>query len=211
MTITTIVVYAVAGLGVFGFVTWKVAVAVNSVRNKTLGLEAEMAAAEEINRLMQQGFTTFHDVPGEKHFNIDHVIVGPSGVYAVETKGRPKKARGSGKQGSTVRFDGRTLQFPGHREKKPLEQAKANADWLRRWLSSAVGESVEVHPVVLLPGWWVDRVGRGDVAVGNAKEISRIVSVDHQSHSITRTLQTRIVHQLDQRCRTIEPKAYAEA
>lgn len=46
-----------------------------------------MAAAEEINQLMRQGFTTFHDVPAEPGFNIDHVIVGPTGVFAVETKG----------------------------------------------------------------------------------------------------------------------------
>ena len=196
----TVAVYLTVGIAVFGFVAWRIVFAIRKVRNETLGLEAEMAAAEEINRLMQRGYTTFHDVPGGKDFNIDHVIVGPTGVYAVETKGRPKKARGTGK----------ALHFPEWRETKPLDQVTANAQWLRNWLTKAVGEQVTVCPVLLLPGWWVERTGRGDVLVGNAKEVAQMVGFDRGSGSLAESLQKRIAHQLDQRCRNLEPKAYVK-
>ena len=209
-TSVTIVIYLLVGAATFGVVAYRVSRAIQSVRSQTLGLEAEMAAAEEINRLMQRGYSTFHDVPGGKDFNIDHVIVGPTGVYAVETKGRPKKARGAGRAGSTVRYDGKALQFPAWRETKPLQQSIANVQWLGTWLSKAVGEPVTVRPVVLLPGWWVERVGRGEVSVGNAKEIPQIVARGGQSAEIPENFRNRIVHQLDQRCRNVEPKAYAE-
>ena len=41
---------------------------------------------------MRDGFAVFHDVPGDKAFNVDHVVIGPQGVFAVETKGRGKPA-----------------------------------------------------------------------------------------------------------------------
>jgi homoserine kinase len=47
--------------------------------------------AEEINLLMLDGCRVFHDVPIEPYGNIDHVIVAPSAVYAVETKTRRKR------------------------------------------------------------------------------------------------------------------------
>ncbi len=210
VTSLTAAIYLIIGLGAFGFVAWKAAAIVRTVRSKRLGLEAEMAAAEEINRLMRRGYTTFHDVPAGTDFNIDHVIVGPTGVFAVETKGRPKKARGSGKSGSTVRYDGKALQFPERLETKPVDQASWNAGWLHKWLTKAVGEPIPVRAVLLLPGWWVERVGRGEVLVGNAKEIGQIVAQDRNAPLITDSFQTRIIHQLDQRCRSIEPKAYAD-
>jgi hypothetical protein len=210
VTPLTLAIYSLFALGAFGFVAWKTTASVNSVRSKRLGLEAEMAAAEEINQLMRRGFATFHDVPAGPGFNIDHVIVGPTGVFAVETKGRPKQARGSGKAGSTVRYDGKALQFPDRRETKPVDQANRTAEWLHKWLTKAVGEPVPVRAVLLLPGWWVERVGRGDVLVGNAKEIGQVVAPDRNIPPISSSLQTRIDHQLDQRCRNIEPRAYAD-
>ena len=207
---TTALILVVVGVGCFLFVAWKLFAAIKKSRNLHLGWEAELAAAEEINRLMRLGYWTFHDVPGGQDFNLDHVIVGPAGVFVVETKGRPKDARGTGKAGSTVRFNGADLEFPRWRESKPLAQAKANAEWLGRWLTKAVGEPVQATPVVLLPGWWVERTGRGGVLVGNAKEVRQMVVAGNGSRALSEKLQKQVAHQLDQRCRNISPKAYAE-
>lgn len=209
VSVLTVLILAVGGIGVFAFIVWRILSSTREIWSRTLGLEAEMAAAEEINRLMLSGYTTFHDVPGGKEFNIDHVIVGPAGVFAVETKGRAKRAKGSGKAGATVRYDGHALDFPQWRETRPLEQAVANAAWVRDWLSKAVGEPVPVRPILLLPGWWVERTARGEVMVGNAKEIEQMVTGSRPADRIPGVLQKRIVHQLDQRCRDVEPKAYS--
>lgn len=118
-------------------------------------------------------------------------------------------AKGSGKAGATVRYDGHALDFPQWRETWPLEQAVANAAWIRDWLTKAVGEPVPVRPILLLPGWWVERKGRGEVMVGNAKEIGQMVTGGRPAGRISDVLQKRIVHQLDQRCRDVEPGAYS--
>ena len=90
--------------------------------------------------VLREGFWVFHDLPGDGPFNVDHVAVGPQGLFAVETKGRPKGARGDD-AGYRVVLRDEVLEFPGWRERKPLEQARRNAKWLGDWLSSAIGEN----------------------------------------------------------------------
>jgi hypothetical protein len=135
-----------------------------------LGLDAELAVGQELDQLMLQQARVFHDIPGEK-FNIDHAVVAPQGVFAVETKGYSKANDDRGKASATVVFDGKTLAFPGGSTGQPVAQAQRNARWLADWLTRATGEPVAVTPVGALPGWFVERKGRGDVQVFSGKEL----------------------------------------
>lgn len=60
-----------------------------------------------------------------------------------------------------VWFDGQSLHFPsGLRDTTPIDQAKACAADLARYLAGRTGEKVRVVPVVSLPGWYTrDRPG----------------------------------------------------
>jgi len=60
------------------------------LRRKRLGWEGELAVGEQLNGLYAQGYDVFHDLDGGG-FNIDHVAVGPAGVFAIETKARVKQ------------------------------------------------------------------------------------------------------------------------
>src|SRR5207248_9004957 len=58
-------------------------------RDDLLGYLGERAVAEQLDVLRSKGFRVFHDVPAEgrkKDFNIDQVVVGPTGVAAIEVK-----------------------------------------------------------------------------------------------------------------------------
>ena len=57
------------------------------------GFAGERAVAEELNQLIRAGCYVFHDVPMAPYGNIDHVLVTPKGIYAVETKARRKRER----------------------------------------------------------------------------------------------------------------------
>ena len=63
-------VLACTGLASLGYVAWRLGSALKAVRNLTLGWEAEVAAAEEINRLMHRGCLVFHDMPAGNDFNM---------------------------------------------------------------------------------------------------------------------------------------------
>jgi len=168
-----------------------------------LGFTAERATGEELNQLVAAGFKVFHDVPFDS-YNVDHVIVGPPGVYAVETKGRRKPANIKGVAKATVIFDGVSLAFPRYSERKSVEQARLNAHSLSKWLSKATGEQTTVSPILALPGWWIDRRSRSDVNVLNPKEI--ITSFPSRIPSpLSPDRIGRISHQLSERCRLAKP------
>ena len=196
------------GVGFVAYATVRVVRTVRKAYRLRLGIDAELAAGEELNQLMRDGFWVFHDVPGEKHFNIDHVVVGSAGIFAIETKGRPKRQRALGADGHKVRYDGRTLHFPEWREGEPLRQAERNAAWLEKWLSSAVGERISVQPVLMLPGWYVDRTSGEGIPVLNEKQAKGYFSKRRGPEPSTRLIQ-QITHQLDQRCRDVAPRAPA--
>ncbi|HBK56783.1 MAG TPA: hypothetical protein DDZ76_10975 [Xanthomonadales bacterium] len=124
------------------------------------GLYAELATAQQLQRLIPRGCMVFHDVPARENgrdFNIDHVVIGPHAVFAVETKSRRKPPHG-GKDSARVIYDGVRLKFPEHSETRPIEQVRAQARWLQRYLASELGESVPVVAVLSLPGWCVEPV-----------------------------------------------------
>lgn len=194
------------GAGVV-FGAFKMVVLVKKIRNVRLGLEAETAIGQELDQLMKDGFSVYHDIPGDKAFNIDHVVVGPQGVFAVETKGRSKPVTSNEGEGHRVEYKDGRLIFPGWTEKAPLEQAKRNAEWLRKWLTSAVGASVSVKPVLMLPGWYIETKSRPNVAVMNGTNC-RAYFARQPDEPLTDQLVRQIVHQLDTRCRDVEPRSY---
>ncbi len=175
-------------------------------RNKLrLGLDCEMAVGQELNQLMLHGCRVYHDFPAE-NFNIDHVVIGPAGVYAVETKGRAKPDKVLGADGVRVVYDGKSLHFPGWSETEPIAQAKRQAQWLANWLKSAVGQPIVVKPALALPGWYIDRKER-DVVVFNSKN-SSFLAKSLDGTVMPANLIQAIAHQVEQRCRTVEPFSY---
>ena len=57
----------------------------NEYRRCRLGFSGERAVGHHLNQLAANGYRIYHDLQfGD--FNIDHVLIGPSGVYSVETK-----------------------------------------------------------------------------------------------------------------------------
>ena len=200
-------VYVLAALAFVALMVRKLWKAGERLDNLKAGFDAELAVGQELDQLMRQGAAVFHDIPAD-NFNIDHVVIASSGVFAIETKGYTKQKRGRGKADATVTFDGKVLKFPTWTTNEPLEQAERQAAWLSKWLGSATGMPVHALPIVALPGWFVERTGRGDVRVFSGKELAGLLS-SRGSQSLSSQDVQRIVHQVEQRCRTVAPR-YAE-
>ena len=203
------ILLTIVGLGFTVFFTYKL-VKLSQVRNKLkLGYEAELAVGQQLNSLMRDGYYVFHDVHlnnSVDDYNIDHVVVGTTGVFAVETKGRSKPIQKDGKAEFKVKFNGTQLIFPTWVESEPVEQAKRQASALQKWLSSAVGEAVEVKTVLAIPGWYIETTGKSDVAIINGKKSANYFN-NTSGQKFNEKLITQIAHQLEQRCRNIKPQA----
>jgi hypothetical protein len=201
-----VLVFVVYGLLLY-WVTRRLYSLLQQRRNLYLGLDAELAIGQELNHLMLEGCRVFHDFPAE-NFNIDHVVAGPGGVFAVETKGRTKPDQGRGKEEAKVVYDGKILRFPDWQEVEPLDQAKRQATWLQKWLRDAVAEAVTVRPVLALPGWFIERTAPGNVLVINGKNPGFLARPQGAAERLPAEMIQRISHQLEQRCRDVEPVAY---
>ncbi|MDD5201071.1 MAG: nuclease-related domain-containing protein [Terrimicrobiaceae bacterium] len=174
---------------------WRV---LSELRDYRLGFEGERDAGGHLDELMRDGFEVFHDVPFD-NFNIDHVLVGPRGVYSVETKTRRKSRNTSAGFEWRVFFTGDALEFSWGKDRFGLEQAARNAQTLQQWIYQSTREKVPVQPVLMLPGWMVERRARGSVTVINPKEARGLFG--KAAPSISLETVGRIAFQLRQKSR----------
>lgn len=116
-------------------------------RRLNRGERGELHVADVLDDLRSDGYRPIHDIVG-KNFNIDHVLVGPGGVFAIETKFRS----GAGK----ITFqNGEGLFVDGHLEEKDcLKQARGNALAVSNLIKENCDRREWVTPLVIFVGEW---------------------------------------------------------
>ena len=116
-------------------------------RRLNRGERGELLVAEQLEELRSIGFRCFHDLV-RNGFNIDHVVVGPSGVYAIETKYRSGSGAIEFRNGQGVVVDGR------EEERDCLKQARGSASALRKLIGQDANLQVSVKALVVFVGDW---------------------------------------------------------
>lgn len=124
------------------------------------GLVAEQMTGQLLNRLIGPECIVAHDLPCEG-FNIDHVVICSSGVYAIETKSFRKPRSSADDTHYKVAFDGEALRFRGWHDSGPVEQARRQGQWLANYLRTALGREIPVSPALAIPGWWIEKTESG--------------------------------------------------
>jgi len=173
------------------------------LRNKRLGYLGERVVGETINQLLAHGFKVFHDLPLDG-FNVDHVVVGSQGLFAIETKTvrRPNTPRGH--PDHIANYDGKVLTFPFGRDRYyKIEEAKSRADGLSRWLTQSTGKPFYAQSILALPDWYVKRTGVSDVTVLNPKEI--VIWLQNCPKKLSADQIQTIVLALNLKCRLPKP------
>lgn len=126
------------------------------LRKYRRGEEGERIVAQFIEQdLIPMGYSVFHDIQLEKdgrRFNIDHLLIGKNGIFAIETKNYSKPAKGS----PEVRYDGKALIWNGikHSQCDEIAQAISAATSAKVLIGELTGLSVFVHPVLCAVGWY---------------------------------------------------------
>jgi hypothetical protein len=156
-----------------------------------------------LNEVSEIGFRSYHDLPAESNWNIDHVAVGPRGVFLIETKTYRRRGGKSGQAAHEVMYDGEKLQFPFSKTSQPIDQASRNAKWLSNYLNKKTGEWVDVTPLVVLPGWFGNSAkGNFRVSVMNANYLAGFLR--RQNERIQPSQVRRIMAALEDKCRDVE-------
>lgn len=201
----TVVVFA----GTFWLAVRLFAARTRESGNRYLGYFGERVVAEQLEPLKQEGWRIFHDVPGAsaqgRAFNLDHVAVGPGGVFVIETKTRRKGNARPGFDDHKVYFDGRDLVWPWGEDNHGLDQAERNAEWLAKWLNEGAAASVTVDAVLALPGWFVEMKPAQHSRVCRVVNPSWLPDVLAREQAVLDRQQVdAIAAKLEARCRDVE-------
>jgi hypothetical protein len=147
-----------------------------NIRSYRLGIRGERLVGRAPEELRTLGYRVFHDIQSDEvggPFNIDHLLIGPVGVFVVETKTISKPGKGR----PTVTCDGERVRVDGYEpDRDPVVQARAQADYIRKKFKDMTGRRVEARPVVLYPTWYVEGFDeRHQVWVLNDKMLAPIL------------------------------------
>jgi len=170
-----------------------------------LGYFGESAVAEYLDELKQQGCYVFHDVQcedGGSKFNIDHVVVGPTGLFAVETKTYSKYWPAEDKLREEIEFVDGQLRFTWGTGAKHIRQAIRQADWL----ANRFGQKYPVQAILTFPGWEVVEREIGHVWILYPGGLA--TAVRKRGTSTTRNLNSKEIEDirdyLEKACRDVE-------
>lgn len=147
------VIYTVMALIAVAFAIRNIRRMSKRKKNLRKGMVGEQILGKFLEeQLMPEKYHVIHDLigkNGEKKFNIDHVIVGPTGIFSVETKNWTNPD-GSHHQ---IYYDGKKILVDGaHPSKDPLTQSIAVGKWVSTLLETLTGKHFFVQPIVVFLG-----------------------------------------------------------
>jgi Nuclease-related domain len=147
------------------------------VQRLRLGRDGERAVGQFLERLRDGGARVFHDVQGEG-FNLDHVVISPQGLYAIETKTYSKPW-----SNAKITVEGESLKIAGQiPDRDPIVQVSLAARWLEDKLQESTGKRFAVRGVVVFPGWFVEQqLPRGPVWVLEPKMLPGFIEQEPKS------------------------------
>lgn len=168
---------SVAGLAI-GYFAQRVLVLYTQIWRLRRIINAQTICGQSLNQLMRQGYWVLHDFPlqGGKSI-VQHLVVGPAGIFVVETKDRMPHA---GRKKLAVKFDGKTIHYPGWRDTNPVQRVMSQTAWLNKWLSKQLGEVVGAQMVLALPGWNVQTADWKQAIVCNPRTPKLIINATNQ-------------------------------
>lgn len=145
--------YFLVALLMLVYAAFRIGRALPELDSLRLAIDGERVVGQYLENLREMGYRVYHDVIGEG-FNLDHVLIGPAGIFTVETKTYRKAAGPDVK----VRVERDQVLVDGQRiDRDPIAQAKAQSSWLRELLAASTGRKFQVRPIILFPGWYVEQ------------------------------------------------------
>lgn len=160
----------VAGAGLLGvavFLVWAVRDGLNGIRSFFKGARGEEMVAALLEAL-PSGYHVFHDVPCGESGGIDHLVVGPSGLFVVETKFW---------SGVVTVSDGVVRVNGAPPSRSPLQQVVASSGALKVLLEGRLEAAPACVPVVCFASNTLSggRTAAGETQVCNASELLALI------------------------------------
>ena len=152
------------------------------------GAEGEETVARELG-FLSSDYRVFNCLASGKEAllpsngDYDHVVIGPSGVFLIETKNW---------SGVITLEDGAILYNGKKPDRPPIDQVKSAASSLRTRLSEACGASVEVKPIICFAAntFKAGTAGSSGVVACNLRDLNSVIS-DSTEARLGSTIQSK--------------------
>lgn len=134
-------------------------------RAMRIGAKGERLVAARLEGL-PDGWHVLHaiHVRRDRDTDVDHVVIGPGGVYCLNTKHHPEK---------TLVVRGDSFRVDGYRQHY-VRASRAEARKASRLLTAACGRPIDVHPLIVVVGAYLDvRQQPADVTVLRRKDVAK--------------------------------------
>ncbi len=128
------------------FAAYQLTVTILAWRQLKFLRDANIAIGHQLQWISSGHGRVFHDVPVADSV-VDHVMVGPAGVYAINVVAR--RAPRSGE----IRLSGDEVQFRPARKPYDISDIDAATAALAHELSKQIGQNIRVRSVIAVPGW----------------------------------------------------------
>jgi hypothetical protein len=166
---TPLAAEGVAMAGTLGLIMWGCSVLKWRATGRDLSRvrwlhDAKVMVADRVSELKLRGFTVFTDCHlGDRA--IDHILVGPKGVFVVQTAVGMGAFQADLNTHGTATYDGRALFFPGKEDHETVSRACEDAEKLSEWLCEALDIPLAARAIVALPGWRIKRTSAEGISV----------------------------------------------
>ena len=147
----------------------------NSITAWQTGAQGELRTGRLLEPLEGEGFRILHDrkIPGSRAANIDHIVIGPPGIFVVETKSL----------GGSLQIRGNDVFVAGRRKTKMIDEVKREA----LAVQTAFADEIAAHGWTVSPVICVHRADlpmfRSEVAgvriVSGKDLVKRLREADH--------------------------------
>jgi low affinity Fe/Cu permease len=129
--------------------------------------DANIAIGHQLQRIASAHGRAYHDVPTTAGI-VDHVLIGQSGVYAINVVARRHLKQGSVALGSN------DLHFSNTEKTLPIVDVIATTHRLEKEFRKILGKNIRVRSVIAVPGWEISKQSGNDHLLVNERNLPMI-------------------------------------
>ena len=176
------------------FAGWRLIRTVLAYREVRFVRDANVAVGHQLQQISTGANRVFHDVKTSAGV-VDHVLVGQTGVYAINVV--PRRAARKGSAG----LKNNHLLFSNGVEPVPIVDITASALRLEKEISRLLGHKIRVRSVIAVPGWNIGNQTSEQHLLVNERTIPMLRGWRDQSDYLMNEDVDALQKELTARCR----------
>jgi len=173
------ILFTICAIAMAGLSFYKIRGNIPLIRQYIRGRQGEIVVGQFLEDFRKDGYHVFHDIPSPNG-NVDHVLVGPGGVFVIETKTNSKPV---GRE-CRVEYDGTQVKVDGHiPDRDPVAQVKAAVSQIDQIIQRGMSKNLPIRPVLLYVRWFTTQPRGSDIWVINEKTLLKFVRSSYKKLS----------------------------